>query len=255
MKNNLTEKKFWSDIQENIKLPITVDLKRTPAFIKIDRVFKKYLPKNSNLKFLEIGCSPGRWLIYFNKEFGYQTTGVEYTEIGAKLSKKNLIASDVVGQILNEDIFKTSLTKESFDIVFSYGFLEHFQDSENIIKTHWDLIKKGGYMILIVPNFKNSINYLVQRLIDKENIKKHKLISAKNLKEYFNNSINGGEILFSGHIGIYYPWVINISKLSGIKYKIFDFFARYSQAIIRRLKIKKETKFFSPYAILMVKKI
>src|SRR3990167_8359283 len=235
MNNNLTEKKFWSDIQENIKLPITVDLKRTPAFIKIDKVFKKYLPKNPGLKFLEIGCSPGRWLIYFNKEFNYQTTGVEYTEIGAKLTKDNLAASNTAGQILNEDIFQTSLPKESFNIVFSYGFMEHFQDSENVIKTHWNLIKKGGYMILIIPNFKKSINYLVQRLIDKENIKKHKLISTANLKKYFNNSITDGEILFSGYVGIYYPWVINIGKLYGIKYKIFDFSAKYSQAAIRRL--------------------
>lgn len=254
MKNNLTEKEFWSDIQQNIKLPITVDLKRTPAFIKIDGILKKYLPKNSGFKFLEIGCSPGRWLIYFNKEFSYQTTGVEYTEIGAKLSKKNLTASNIAGQILNEDIFKTSLMKENFDIVFSYGFLEHFQDSENVIKTHWNLIKKGGYMILIIPNFKNSINYMIQRLIDKDNVKKHKLISAKKLKEYFNNSTTDGKILFSGYVGTYYPWVINISKLYGIKYKIFDFFARYSQAVIRRLKIKKETKFFSPYAMLIAKK-
>jgi len=254
MNNNLTEKKFWSDIQENIKLPITVDLKRTPAFIKIDKVFKKYLPKNSDFKFLEIGCSPGRWLIYFNNEFNYQITGVEYTEIGAKLSRENLKTSNIAGNMLNEDIFRASLPKESFNVVFSYGFLEHFQDSENVIKTHWNLIKKGGYIILIIPNFKNSINYLVQRLIDKENIKKHKLISAENLKEYFNNSIADGEILFSGYAGIYYPWVINISKLHGAKYKIFDFLAKYSQAAIRRLKIQKETKFFSPYAILIARK-
>lgn len=254
MKNNLTEKEFWSGIQQNIKLPIIVDLKRTPAFIKIDKILKKYLPKDSNLKFLEIGCSPGRWLIYFNREFGYQATGVEYTEIGANLSKENIMASGITGEILNEDVFKTSLAKESFDTVFSYGFLEHFQNSENVIKTHWNLIKKGGYMILVVPNFKNSINYLIQRLIDKDNIEKHKLISAKDLKKYFHNSITNGKILFSGYAGIYYPWVINISKLRGMKYKIFDFFARYSQAAIRRLNIQKETKIFSPYVILIAKK-
>lgn len=254
MKNNLTEKRFWSDIQQNIKLPITVDLKRTPAFIRIDKLFKKYLPRNSDFKFLEIGCSPGRWLIYFNKEFNYQITGIEYTEIGAKLSRDNLAASDITGNVFNEDVFETSLSKENFDIVFSYGFLEHFQDSENIIKTHWNFLKKGGYMILIIPNFKNSINYIIQRLIDRDNIKKHKLISAKKLKEYFDNSITDGKVLFSGYAGTYYPWVINISKLHGIKYKIFDFFARYSQAAVRRLSIQRETRFFSPYAILITKK-
>jgi SAM-dependent methyltransferase len=248
----LTDKKFWEDQQKEIKLPLKIDLERTPVFQSVDALFQKYLPKNKNFKFLEIGCAPGRWLAYFKERFNYKLFGIEYTKLGSELTEKNLKLLKIKAQILNEDIFETSLKKESFNIVFSYGFLEHFKDLKKVFKVHYDLVKKGGYIIINVPNFNYSFYYFLQGLIDKENLKKHLILSPERLKNLVKSF--KGKILFLDYLGSYYPYLIDITKLKGRWLKIFDIFAIYSQAIIRRLRIKTKSRFFSPYIFLIFKK-
>jgi 2-polyprenyl-3-methyl-5-hydroxy-6-metoxy-1,4-benzoquinol methylase len=37
--------------------------------------------------------------------------------------------------------------------VISFGFIEHFDNPENVIQKHLDLLKPGGILIVGVPNF------------------------------------------------------------------------------------------------------
>jgi 2-polyprenyl-3-methyl-5-hydroxy-6-metoxy-1,4-benzoquinol methylase len=122
---------------------------------KLDLLFKQFLEKG-NKKVLEIGCAKAKKLIYFAKEFDYEVYGVDYSEKGVKIAKENLRIAGVKGTILCEDIFQTTFEKESFDIVYSMGLIEHFENPSRIIDAHIKLLKRGGTLIITIPNFKET---------------------------------------------------------------------------------------------------
>lgn len=82
----LTEVKFWDSYWANCRLPSVVDLN-----FSFDRCLAKSL---KNLlsgcagEVLEIGCAPGKWLAYLNKELGLMPSGIEYSDAGLAATKK-----------------------------------------------------------------------------------------------------------------------------------------------------------------------
>lgn len=46
----------------------------------------------------------------------------------------------------------TSFIKDKFDCVYSSYFLQHFEEPYNVMLEFWKLVKKNGYMIIIVPD-------------------------------------------------------------------------------------------------------
>ena len=143
---------------------------------KMDLLFNKYLDKG-NKKILEIGCAKAKKLIYFSKRFGYSIYGLDYSEQGVRLAKKNLQFANIEGTIRCENVFDTSFGDESFDIVYSLGVIEHFDDINNIISAHIKLLKKTGTLIITVPNFKYTLYFYMSKLFGKDK----KLLEEHNL--------------------------------------------------------------------------
>jgi SAM-dependent methyltransferase len=56
------------------------------------------------------------------------------------------------GGVVCEDLFHSSLASESFDLVYSSGLIEHFDDTSSVLAEHLRLIKPGGKIVLVVPN-------------------------------------------------------------------------------------------------------
>jgi SAM-dependent methyltransferase len=123
-------------------------------------------------RLLEIGCAPGKWLIYFHKRFGCSVAGCEYSERGLGILKRNLEAASTPAQIYPGDFLKLALEPASYDAVVSLGFIEHFNDPIDIARRHADLLRPGGLLILEVPNFQ-GINHWFQT---------DSLLSAHNLE-------------------------------------------------------------------------
>jgi len=134
---------------------------------RFNGLFKSFLERGDK-KVLEIGCARGTWLVYFAKEFGYEPYGVDYSKIGCKMAEENLKRVGIDGTILCEDIFKTSLKKEYFDVVYSIGLIEHFDDPNKIINKHIELLKVGGTLIITIPNFGDSLYLTLRKLLGKE---------------------------------------------------------------------------------------
>lgn len=139
----------------------------------LDKIFKDAKFKTSEKKLIEIGCAPGNYLVKFNKEFGFNVFGIEYSKDGYGKTIKNLkqygIATD---DIFLEDFFNDDFIDEredSFDVVFSGGFIEHFDDPKKIIMRQLKLLNNGGYLICVIPNVKNINAFIASD----ELIKKH----------------------------------------------------------------------------------
>ena len=178
---NLTEVDFWEKYWAGVKLPSEVD-----HGFSFDRCLSKslinVLPKEGEV--LEVGCAPGKWLAFAARQVGLVPSGVEYSEGGVSATKRNFEALGIkYGRILAADFFNV-LPDKQYDVVMSFGFIEHFDDVDNVIQRHLDWLKPGGTLILGVPNFR-GLNQSIQSLLDQSILDKHNL-NIMNLR-YFHS--------------------------------------------------------------------
>jgi len=62
--------------------------------------------------------------------------------------------------------------------VFSMGFIEHFENVQDVIERHIRLLSENGKLLIILPNFR-GLNGCVQWLFDRKNLRSHNLESMK----------------------------------------------------------------------------
>ncbi len=110
----------------------------------------KYLTQRYQMKpgdkFLELGCGRGDFLNEFTR-FGLETYAVDNNDY----FKKNLKTSN----FFNLDITKSKLPFEdnSFDVVYSKSFIEHFYFPENIFKEVLRILKPNGKFVNLTPDW------------------------------------------------------------------------------------------------------
>ena len=63
-----------------------------------------------------------------------------------------------------------------FDLVYSIGFIEHFEDTRDVIKRHVDLLANNGHLLIVLPNLL-GLNGLIQKRFDRHNFDAHNLKS------------------------------------------------------------------------------
>jgi 2-polyprenyl-3-methyl-5-hydroxy-6-metoxy-1,4-benzoquinol methylase len=220
---------------------------------KLDKLFKNFLEK-CDKKILEIGCAKAKQLIYFAKEFGYEVYGVDYSEKGVKIAKENLRIAGVKGTIFCEDIFQTTLEKESFDIVYSMGLIEHFEDPAEIIEAHIKLLKKGGVLIITIPNYKDSLYFTLLKILGKEK----RLLETHNLSIMDKKKLN--ELLQSKKIKIltldYFGPIDLTMAFSEIKAKPMLYLMHLLNQLLGYLTFYiPMSRYLSPYIVLIANKI
>lgn len=144
----------------------------------VNKFYEKYLPKGNNLSFIEVGAAPGRNLIIMHNKFGYNPFGVEYTEIGYEQIKKMLLENNLpTDNAIHADFFDQSFSQkytDCFDIVASFGFLEHFDNPKEVVEKHLNILKSGGHLFIIIPNFR-YINYWLRCFFNTNFIETHNL--------------------------------------------------------------------------------
>lgn len=119
----------------------------------LDNLLKRLLKNlkiKKNSQILELGSATGlltRWLItrYSGKGILVDNNLNSYN-IYKKINdetKKNIT-------YCIEDIFKINFSKR-FDIICSFGFIEHFPDKRKVLEIHKKFLAHDGYVIIIVP--------------------------------------------------------------------------------------------------------
>jgi 2-polyprenyl-3-methyl-5-hydroxy-6-metoxy-1,4-benzoquinol methylase len=249
----LTEVQFWDDYWANCRLPNVVDLK-----FSFDRCLAKSLRNllcECHGEVLEIGCAPGKWLAYLNKELGLIPYGIEYSDAGMAATKKNFEMLNLAyGNMWSGDFFQMNPPKK-FDIVLSLGFIEHFSNVDEVVEQHLQWLKPGGVLVLGVPNFR-GIYKIIQMILDKSLLDKHNLDIMDPI--YFAEFARQRslEIVFSGYLGSFEPSLPIANKghgsLSQFMVKAFLKLMR----VVRGLEIFDDINhpFISSYLLTVYKK-
>jgi len=169
MDNNLTDRSFWKAFWES-RLGLIFSIKRDYIF---GDILGKLKADKGYQTAIELGGFPGYYAIYLKKYENMDTTLFDYFIhlglINELLKKNGLKENDI--KIIEADLF-TYQPAEQYDMVLSFGLIEHFKDTKAIIATHLPFLKTGGTLFITLPNFK-SINGWVQRKFDLENYNKH----------------------------------------------------------------------------------
>jgi 2-polyprenyl-3-methyl-5-hydroxy-6-metoxy-1,4-benzoquinol methylase len=172
----LTEVKFWEDYWRDCVLPCEVDM-----HIPFDRCLAQALAqrlKGMSGDVFEIGCAPGKWLAFMARTFGMRASGIEYSNAGMQATVRNFkILGLPIDTIMAGDFFAVE-PEPRFDVVMSYGFIEHFDDPDAVVARHAAWLKPGGTLIIGVPNF-TGIYYPMQKCLDPAILDKHNLATMR----------------------------------------------------------------------------
>lgn len=248
-------KSYWDFTWEHAYLPETLNPFRPGPNHYIDRKFHGFFERvfadkeTKNSKLLEIGCARSKWLPYFAKEFGFKVYGIDYSEIGGKQAVQVLSNEGVEGQIICADFFSPSEWMiGEFDVVISFGVLEHFEDTEGCILAFSKFLKQEGIMITNIPNLMGLLG-LIQKLMNRNVFNLHVPLSlAEILEAHQKNMLEpvSCDYFLSVNFG-----VVNFENLKdGFAYKwILQSFCWLNRAIwfIERLMPIKPNRWSSPY--------
>ncbi|HJQ23329.1 MAG TPA: class I SAM-dependent methyltransferase [Blastocatellia bacterium] len=141
-------------------------------------IVKKYFPDLRGARFLEVGSAPGELLVKHHQALGCVPFGIDYSEPGVEANRQvfraqglnpdNVFCADFFGEAFQAQ------HRESFDVVFSAGFIEHFTDARRVVDHHLNLLKPGGYLVIGIPNLR-GVNYWLLRAFYKELLDIHNL--------------------------------------------------------------------------------
>lgn len=123
---------------------------------------------------LEIGCVPGKMLAWVAKGLGARISGPDYSQRGVEVTRWLLGEMKIAADIRCEDVFSTSFERGTFDVMYSNGEIEHFEDPRELVEVHARLLRPGGTAIILIPNYGGLYGPL-QRRFEPENLAIHNL--------------------------------------------------------------------------------
>ena len=131
------------------------------------RLFEDMLARRlQHARVLEIGCARSIWLPYLALICSASVTGIDYSEAGCHQARALLAQARVEGEIVCADAFAPPPELVgAFDLVFSFGVVEHFSDTTAAVAAFARFLRPGGTLVTIVPNMRGGVG-LAQRLLN-----------------------------------------------------------------------------------------
>lgn len=172
---NRYKKEEWDDYYEREK-KLHIKVKNYGLFKAYDiylfqEILKRYIPYDPSRSIVEIGSGDGKLLKEISALIGGKVTGIEYSEPAARIAESNGVRT-IVGDTFSEKL--RGRYKECFDVVYSYGFVEHITPPRKAVDIHLDLVKKGGYFFVQIPRLRkfNWLRFKIFRpsLLDHHNL-------------------------------------------------------------------------------------
>lgn len=189
---------FWTPAAEAADL-LTFDPQH-PEFRDLHRFFRTCLPRDPAFRFLEVGCHPGRYLWYFRKYFDYRVAGIEYAPRACERTRQTLAHRDIPADVIQADLFTYRIDDaDRYDVVASFGVVEHFVDIVPPLQAHVNLLKPGGYLVITTPNH-HGVNGPLLRWLQPDVYTVHNHMDYWQLREAVR-SIPGLDLVAGGYLG------------------------------------------------------
>lgn len=165
----------------------------------LSKFFKKYRSKDKKYSVIEFGCGGSSYLPYLNNKYNnLELYGMDKSPNGCNLTVKIIDGGPKSSNIVCSDVLHPPFKSNKFDIVYSVGLIEHFDDTKEVLEKHVDLLKPGGLLICYIPNIigfqGNFFRFLSLKILYKPKLSKKeseqwiwgmKYISMKELETWY----------------------------------------------------------------------
>ena len=112
---------------------------------------------NKGKRVLEVGAGRGSLSAYFS-DAGYDCTLLDLSPDVIEIAKNIYSSNDLKANFVVGDAYDMDFEDNSYDVVFSIGVFEHFEDIVTPIKEQVRILDKGGLFIAyIVPEYQDNI--------------------------------------------------------------------------------------------------
>lgn len=164
-------------------------------------ILNKLLEINlGNKSILEIGAGDSVWLPYLAKEFpSSRFVGVDYSDAGCALLSERAKQENANVRVIHEDMFvEESPLHGSFDVVISFGVVEHFDNLGHVLAAKKRFLKPDGVMFTLIPNMAGALGALT-RTWSREVYDKH---NPHDLDSFLRGHQHAGmEVIHGGYLG------------------------------------------------------
>jgi 2-polyprenyl-3-methyl-5-hydroxy-6-metoxy-1,4-benzoquinol methylase len=208
MNDHLTTRAHWEEtwaVPPRWRLPSSLSI----STLNMQRLLRPHLRRK--MRVLEIGCAPGKILAWVAATFQAEATGVDYSERGIEWSRTLFDHLGIPADLRCEDVFRTTLLPDTFDLVYSSGVIEHFEDARPIVRSHVALTRPGGKALIALPDY-GGIYGRLQRWFDPANLAIHNLeiMSPEALRALAPQDLAATVRSYSA--GRVSPWQISLNR-------------------------------------------
>ncbi|MFH0702326.1 MAG: methyltransferase domain-containing protein [bacterium] len=268
--SNLAEQSYWDKSYENYNLEIAPKKDQVRQWIEkfvpkahsqasnpseLERIEENMERRLSLPQALEIGCFPGRYLTVLG-ELGYELNGIDLTPGIERnfvdwLKSRKYKTGEFSKISLSEYRNKNSGIK--YDLVCSFGFIEHFIDWKDVLLKHADFVKDEGYLIISAPNFRGILQRILHFCLDNKNYKRHYIPSMNPFlwKKIVQDLDFNFDIIYCGYFGAFEFWV-DKQEINSFQKIISIIIIKFLMPILKKLPGNNEI--YSPYCGLIAKK-
>ena len=206
--DELTTREYWENshtVSPKLRLPSSLLVSTR----NLNRLLRREI--RAGMEVLEIGCAPGKHLVWVTKVLGARTACVDYSRRGMEFARKLFDVLGVEGDLRCENVFSTTFSPEQFDVVYSVGVIEHFKDPRPIVRKHVELLKPGGKALLVIPHY-GGVYGRFQQYFDPENLKIHNtdIMTVSKLADLAPRDLSGE--VTAAAMGRISPWLISFEK-------------------------------------------
>lgn len=170
----------WDEVYDNLDLSYSETANTQGKLFELVKIgfLSEIFPKRA--KMLEVGCGTAFVSLYFAKR-EYQVHCLDINKSILKVAEKNFNKEGVRGKFVVGNAEKLPFADNQFDVVVSFGLLEHFEDPKVAIREMVRVLKHEALFFAdIVPN----------------------RISCQTLGNLFNSLAAFGYWLFQGKPGL-----------------------------------------------------
>jgi 2-polyprenyl-3-methyl-5-hydroxy-6-metoxy-1,4-benzoquinol methylase len=202
----------WREKKLSTSCTINVDNYSLKHFAsrKFHRLFSGILNDRKGERLIEIGCGGSLWLPYFASFFDMEITGIDYSPTGCNRAREILKSLNIQGAIIETDLFRPPAEiVEAFDVLVSFGVVEHFLDPSVCICACCKFLRQGGMMITVIPNMTGLVGK-IQNRISPVVFNLHVPLEKGDLEEAHKSS--GLRVLFCDYFMFFNLSVVNMES-------------------------------------------
>lgn len=216
----------------------------------------RHLPKRPDWTALEVGACPGSQLLAIALSHGYHPVALDF--LPAVRDLPGAFAGFGVPDLeVIEADFLTFATTRRFNVVMSFGFIEHFTEPEAIVRKQWELVAEDGYLVLGSPSF-GPLQMALRRLTFKPEdldrtlrIHNQAIMDAAAISEICRR-LPGARIEVAAYAGRMGTWIK--PRSSGVRRnRAWLIVLWHAAALVPRL-LNWSSRLFSPLCLVIVRR-